>query len=111
MAVLRALEGRTSTRREVLVCTDRTRLPVLASAGPIRSGDGTLLGAVVAYEDLTPIVALERMRKEWTSLVAHDLRLLVTAIISLAGALARHTESPALKRRSEGLGLGLSISR
>lgn len=64
-------------------------LPVFASAAPVRSESGRLLGAVVALQDLTPFKALERMREEFSAVVAHDLRSPLGAIMMQIEVLLR----------------------
>src|SRR6185437_7457699 len=49
-------------------------VPVAVSAGPIRGAAGEVRGAVVTLQDITPVRELERLRAEWSSIVAHDLR-------------------------------------
>lgn len=91
----RALRGETTTGRELLLRRhDGSGVPVLVSAGPIFEDRGQLLGAVVVYEDLTRIKDLERLREEWTSMVAHELRQPVTTILGYAALLARRIEAP-----------------
>jgi PAS domain S-box-containing protein len=55
-------------------------IPVLASAAPIRADDGAITGATVLVQDMTRLKELERLREEWASVVAHDLRQPVSAI-------------------------------
>jgi signal transduction histidine kinase len=65
------------------------RVPVLASAAPVRAADGALQGAVTVFQDITPLKHLERLREEWTAVVAHDLRQPINAIALHAQVLAR----------------------
>jgi PAS domain S-box-containing protein len=65
---------------------------VQSSAAPIRDSEGTLIGAVIIFEDISPIRELERAREEWTSVIAHDLRQPVTVIDGYAKLLARDAE-------------------
>ncbi|HEX5417664.1 MAG TPA: ATP-binding protein, partial [Chloroflexota bacterium] len=85
-----ALRGQTVRDRElVIVQPDGHRVPVLANATPIRRPDGPISGAVVTFQDITAIKELERMREEWVSLIAHDLRQPVTVITGYAQRLQR----------------------
>ncbi|MDI1480159.1 PAS domain S-box protein [Polyangium sp. y55x31] len=98
----RALRGEVVTGRELLIrAPHELDVPVLTNASPIRSEGGQLLGAVVTYEDITPLKELERLRQEWTSVVAHDLRQPVTTILMLAGGLARSGADAAARTRGE----------
>ncbi len=86
----RALRGEVLRAEEyLLVRSDGVRIPMLVSAAPILSHEGGRLGAVVIFEDITPIKELEQLREEWASLIAHDLRQPVTVITSYADLLQR----------------------
>jgi signal transduction histidine kinase len=67
---------------------DGTDTRVLASAVPIRT-HGRISGAVVVFEDITRIRDLERLREEWTSVIAHDLRQPVGVITAYGSVLKR----------------------
>jgi PAS domain S-box-containing protein len=78
----RALErGESSVGLELALRDARgTLVPVLASAAPIRADDGAITGATILVQDITRLKELERLREEWASVVAHDLRQPVSAI-------------------------------
>ena len=69
---------------------DGELLPVSASAVPIRSGhDGReSVGAIAVFRDMSAQKQLERLRAEWSAVIAHDLRQPV-GVISFAAELAR----------------------
>ncbi len=73
---------------------DGTSLPVIASASPIEDLDGTVLGAAAVFEDIRGVKALERLREEWTSVVAHDLRQPLSAISGFASLVLRDEAVP-----------------
>jgi signal transduction histidine kinase len=75
--------------------------PIAVSAGPIIGPDGAVLGAVVAFEDITAPKELERLRAEWSSVVAHDLRQPLGSISLNAQLLARATDDPKLLKGIE----------
>ncbi|MDC3961954.1 PAS domain-containing sensor histidine kinase [Polyangium jinanense] len=101
LSIERGMRGEVVTGRELLIrIPDKPDVPILTNASPIRNDDGQILGAVVTYEDITPLKELERLRQEWTSVVAHDLRQPVTTIMTLAGMLARSPD-PTARRRAE----------
>lgn len=86
----RALRGETVASHELLVrCGDSSSLPVLASASPLRDGHGQVAGAVCVLRDITPLKEIERMREEWTAVVAHDLRQPLTVISMSAQTIER----------------------
>lgn len=99
LATLRALHGETITREEELLRRPDGESRVYASAVPI-SRDHQIIGAVVIYEDITRIRELERLREEWTSIVAHDLRQPVTVISGYASILDREVKRKALPEQT-----------
>jgi signal transduction histidine kinase len=64
-------------------------VPVAVSAAPVRDADGTIVGATMIVQDLTTQKELERLREEWASLIAHDLRQPVSVITAAAQLLPR----------------------
>ena len=90
----RALRGDVVSGAELLLRRlDGRELPVLVNTGPIRDASGQVTGAIAVLDDLTPIKELERLRQEWTSIIAHDLRQPVTVIIGYVGQLAKQPEA------------------
>jgi PAS domain S-box-containing protein len=63
--------------------------PIAVNAGPIACQDGKVVGGVAAFEDITAAKELERLRAEWSSVVAHDLRQPIASIMLSAQMLAR----------------------
>ncbi len=91
----RALRGESIRTEEYTIePPGKNPIPVLVSAGPVRGPDGAIIGAVVVFEDITPIKELEQLREEWASLIAHDLRQPVTVIASYVGVLRRLLKEP-----------------
>jgi signal transduction histidine kinase len=66
---------------------DGSVVPVLVSAGPVHNRDGALAGATMILDDISPLKELERLRDEWTSIVAHDLQQPINAIVLRADLL------------------------
>jgi PAS domain S-box-containing protein len=89
----RALRGETVSRVELVVTRrDGTCLPVLMSATPVRGPGDRITGAVLAFEDITVFKELERLRAEFASIVAHDLRNPISSILMNAEILLRQAE-------------------
>lgn len=108
----RALRGEIARAEEYLVQRpDGSRVPVLASATPVRGPEGEITGAVTVFEDITPIKELERVREEWGSLITHDLRQPVTVITGYVGLLRRllsqHTPAEGEARAIEHIGAAI----
>ncbi|MBI1946416.1 MAG: response regulator [Deltaproteobacteria bacterium] len=100
---VRALcERHSVAKRELRVRADEGRLvPVLVGAVPVLGADGDVLGSATVIEDISPMKELERMREEWASIVAHDLRQPVTAIVLAADRLLRGAEPLPSARQQE----------
>jgi PAS domain S-box-containing protein len=69
--------------------TSGSLTPVVASCAPIVGDGGTVLGVVMAMQDISAAKELERLRAEWSSVVAHDLRQPLGAISLSARQLER----------------------
>ncbi len=94
--VLALTDGEITTDQELQVRFKDGRLvPILASAAPVRDGAGRITGAVAVVRDITALKELDRLREEWASVIAHDLRQPVGAISLTAESL--------LGPRSDGL--------
>jgi PAS domain S-box-containing protein len=72
----RALRGERLEWNELILrnVTTGARTPVAVSAAAIRDAAGDVVGAIITFQDITPVRELERLRAEWSSIVAHDLR-------------------------------------
>jgi signal transduction histidine kinase len=72
----RALRGETIAAGEeyLLRRPDGTTISTLLSAAPVLGADGRVAGAIVVFDDITELAKLKRLREQWTSIVAHDLR-------------------------------------
>jgi PAS domain S-box-containing protein len=95
----RALRGERVSRVELLLRAANGRcIPVLASATRIRDASGRDRGAVVCFQDIAPLKELERLRAEWNSVVAHDLRQPIHAISLRTETLLRQPlDTPKVK--------------
>jgi PAS domain S-box-containing protein len=96
-------DGEVTTARELVVCLGDGRLvPILANAAPVRDDQGQISGATLIIQDITPLKEIERLREEWTSVVAHDLRQPVSVIALSAESIGRLDRGglPASERRA-----------
>lgn len=57
------------------------RIPVLASASPLHDNAGALIGCVEIIRDISSMKALEREREDFVSMLSHDLKNPITAIV------------------------------
>ena len=89
----RALRGERFEAVELIIRRpDGSTLPMLGSAAPLVGRDGKVLGAIGVFQDITARVELERLRAEWGSVVAHDLRQPLASISLNAQALSHATD-------------------
>jgi PAS domain S-box-containing protein len=85
----RALRGEAVRDEELLLRHPSGRqLQIRVSAVPIRGRDKTIHEAVIVAQDVTAQKEEQRVREEWVSVVAHDLRQPVALIIGYASLLA-----------------------
>jgi PAS domain S-box-containing protein len=80
--------------RELAIRTCEGRLvPVMVNAAPIVEERGRNAGAVAVFHDISATKELDRMREEWISVVAHELRQPLNTIL-LHAQLIRELPSP-----------------
>jgi PAS domain S-box-containing protein len=97
---VRALRGESIVREELALLGGRTT-PVVVSATPIRDAQQHVRGAVVVFEDVSAQKDLERLREEWVSVIAHDLRQPVASISAQAQIQARRAGEGPIRSGAE----------
>jgi len=81
----RVLHGHVIVGEELVVKhPDGREIPILVSAAPLREDDGRISGAVAAFQDITSLYEVDRLKSEFVSIVSHELR---TPLTSIKGAL------------------------
>jgi PAS domain S-box-containing protein len=79
--VARALRGETVRAAELLMRrADGTDLPLLVSAGPVRDADGSVVAAVLVFQDISRLKELDRLKDDFINTVSHELRTPTTTI-------------------------------
>lgn len=68
------------TSRTVLTRKDDTTIAVSDSCAPLKDKNGSIIGCVVVFRDVTKERAIDRMKTEFISLASHQLRTPLTAI-------------------------------
>jgi len=56
-------------------------IPVLSSATPLLNGHGNLIGCVEIIRDISALKALEQEREDFVSMLTHDLKTPLTAVV------------------------------
>ncbi|TAK31870.1 MAG: PAS domain S-box protein [Chloroflexota bacterium] len=110
LPLTRALRrGETSFGEEVVVThANGKKLHLLASAAPIVDPVEGIIGAVVAFIDITPLRDLEQQREEFVSIIAHDLRNALTSVKGFADLMARPATRDTLPRTAQRAVEGIS---
>jgi PAS domain S-box-containing protein len=81
----RVLNGQTIVGEELVIRhPDGREVPILVSAAPLREDNGRISGAVAAFQDITSLYEVDRLKSEFVSIVSHELR---TPLTSIKGAL------------------------
>jgi len=100
----RALNGVTTMRQELLMRHSNGRMvPMLVSAAPVFAMEGQRSGAATIFQDISTLKELERLREEWASVVAHDLRQPLGMITIDAEALARMLDEGRLEHSGKAI--------
>ena len=77
----RALRGETVSNHELEIHHPDGRVfPIIASGAPLKNELGHVTGAVVAFQDISHIREVDRMKEEFVSIVSHELRTPLTSI-------------------------------
>jgi PAS domain S-box-containing protein len=77
----RALRGETVSNHELEVHHPDGRVyPIIASGAPLKNELGHVTGAVVAFQDISRLREVDRMKEEFVSIVSHELRTPLTSI-------------------------------
>ena len=84
---------------EVLVGRDGNKCPISATAAPIRKNDGTVVGVVMVFRDVSREREIDRMKEDIISLVSHELRTPITSIKAYTETLLCAPNMPEQSRR------------
>ncbi len=93
LASARLLQGEKIKGTELqLHLPDGQKLPIMLAGGPIEDEHGKRIGAVAFFQDISTLKELERLREEWSAVVAHDLRQPISAVQLAAGLLKKEKD-------------------
>ncbi len=90
LKAVQSLETPSPSCRTELTCRDGTTTPVRISAAGLYDADGRRTGGVETIMDISAIVAMERLRANLVSMLAHDMRSSLTGIHGLGLRLLRN---------------------
>jgi signal transduction histidine kinase len=91
LPIMRAVRNSEVTiGRELVACgPDDRSVPLLVSAAPMLTNAGACDGAVMICQDVSTVRKLQRVREEWTSIVAHELRQPISVVTLRTSLLLR----------------------
>ncbi|MBI2954594.1 MAG: PAS domain S-box protein [Chloroflexi bacterium] len=101
LALNRAVHGETINAYEEIARSLQTGrdISLLVSAAPVRDHKGDIVGAVEVIRDITEIRELDRLKDEFISVAAHELKTPVAIMKGYAQALQRTAENLSEPRR------------
>jgi len=92
--IWQALHGDTVTNKEFFIaCPDNADTPISMTAIPICEDSPEITGAIVVIHDLSPEKKLDRLRDEFSAVIAHDLRNPIQSISMQAELLLRKSST------------------
>ncbi len=92
-SIAAALDGQTIPGQSLrLLHRDGSWRDTLMSLSPLRDESGNIIGALVLLHDVTEARELQRLKDEFLSTTAHELRTPVTTIRGLTDLLLRRIE-------------------
>lgn len=94
----------------LFVKQDGGMFPTAYCAAPIIT-DGSVVGAVITFRNMTEVRQLQRMREEYLALISHDLRAPLTAILGRAQLLMRWLTQHGLAREAASAKVMVESSR
>jgi PAS domain S-box-containing protein len=99
IALQAMMESSTTYRDDDVIVTrrDGARFPAAYTAAPI-SADGQVVGAVVAFRDMTEVRRLQQLQEEYLALISHDLRTPLSIIMGHTQLLLRTLTRQGLAR-------------
>jgi two-component system, OmpR family, phosphate regulon sensor histidine kinase PhoR len=99
LRVAAPLDPSTAAARLTLRRPDGVRVPVAATAAPVRAPNGEVIGRVLVLRDITADLQVEQMKSQFLANVSHELRTPITPIKGYANVLARRDVGPEATRR------------
>mgnify|MGYP000342013977 CR=1 FL=1 len=90
LRAIQNLETRSVTSKAEITDRDGGSKPVRISAAALFDSEGRRMGGVEAIMDISSIVAMERLRANFVSMLAHDMRSSLTGIHGLGLRLLRN---------------------
>ncbi len=94
-----AMDSSVSAGRLLLTREAGAQVPIAATAAPVRSPNGDIIGRVYVLRDITTDLQVEQMKTQFLANVSHELRTPITPIKGYANVLARRDVGPERTRQ------------
>jgi signal transduction histidine kinase len=82
--------GPISGAQMLMLGEDGAYTPIIVNAAPIRTEEGLIAGSVTAFQDISAVKEVERLKDEFISIASHELRQPLTVIQGQAQLLRRN---------------------
>jgi len=89
----------TTSERDTLISRSGSECPISATAAPIRKNDGTMIGVVMVFRDVSQEREVDRMKTDFVSSVSHELRTPLTSIKAYTATILRDPDMAEQTRR------------
>jgi len=89
----------TTSERDALISRGASECPISATAAPIRKNDGTMIGIVMVFRDVSQEREIDRMKTDFVSSVSHELRTPLTSIKAYTATILRDQDMSEQTRR------------
>ncbi len=97
--VLESVDINSTKECDSLISKDGGEHPIFAMAAPIKNNDGTLMGIVVVFRDVSREREIDRMKTDFVSSVSHELRTPLTSIKAYTATILRDPNMPEQTQR------------
>jgi PAS domain S-box-containing protein len=68
---------------------DGTIVPLLLNAAPVTAADGAMVAGVLAFQDVTPLKEVDRIKDQLLSVASHELKTPLTPLLGLTQLMLR----------------------
>ncbi|MCX5638298.1 MAG: PAS domain S-box protein [Planctomycetota bacterium] len=92
--VLRSGKTEAGTDLDILLAMDGTERPISTIAAPIRKNDGTIIGIVMVFRDVSREREIDRLKDDFISSVSHELRTPLTSIKAYTETILHDFDMP-----------------
>ena len=91
---LQSGETECGTENDVLLSRDGRECPIYTSAAAIRKNEGSVIGVVMVFRDVSYEREIDRMKTDFVSSVSHELRTPLTSIKAYTDTILRDSDMP-----------------